>query len=88
MTYETAGIDELTDEALALLLKEAQAEQARRNSGRMSMRDLSQCFRDAAHMLHEGKTTEFADVNRRLANLGVRMIVVEGRLYLEKASSQ
>lgn len=88
MTDRIPEISDLPDEALALLLKDAQAEQARRNSGRMSLSDIRRCFSEAAHQLKGDKAPDFKKINWRLANIGVRMIVVEGRLYLEKVASQ
>lgn len=81
------NFSDLRDAELNQLLKDAQAEKARRDSNRLSMADLRQIMRTAHYAINNADGLKLREVNDKLERLGVRFITIDGRLYMEKVGS-
>jgi len=80
------NLSDLHDAELNQLLKDAQAEKARRDSNRLSMADLRQLMRTAHYAIKNADGLKLREVNDKLEKLGVRFITIDGRLYMEKVN--
>jgi hypothetical protein len=80
------NIPELSDAQLSQLLKDAQAEKARRDSNRFSLSDLRRAFSNAHYAIKNADGLKLREVNDKLEKLGVRIITIDGRLYVERVN--